>query len=131
MKRAAYLTPGEFELMEILWPLGEASVRQIWERISSQRSLAYTTVMTVLFKMHRKGVLSQRKVGKAYYYSPTLDRGQALESVVEHVLRTYFNGSPDNLLRFVSQEKRSPAISALEPAETEPVTSSSIDEFLL
>ncbi len=117
--------------MEILWPLGEASVRQIWERIRPQRSVAYTTVMTVLCKMHRKGVLSQRKVGKAYFYSPTVDRGQAQESVVEHVLRTYFNGSHEDLLRFVSKERRVPAVSTLDVAETEPATSSSIDEFLL
>ena len=130
MKKAAYLTPGEFELMEILWPMGEASVRQIWERIHTQRDVAYTTVMTVLYKMHRKGVLSQRKQGKAYFYSPSVDRDQALEGVVEHMLHTYFKGSPKELLRYIRRGEETPDGSS-SAARTETAPASSIDEFLL
>lgn len=131
MKKAAYLTPGEFELMEILWPLGEASVRQVWEIIHPQRAVAYTTVMTVLYKMHRKGMLSQRKQGKAYYYAPAVDREQALEGVFEHILNAYFKGSQDELLRFVRKEAPVPEKSSPDTAGSETAPASSIDEFLL
>jgi predicted transcriptional regulator len=130
MKRAAYLTPGEFELMEILWPMGEASVRQVWEKIHTQRDVAYTTVMTVLYKMHRKGFLFQRKQGKAYFYSPSVDRERALEGVVDHVLNTYFKGSPKELLRHIQKgEEFSGGSNTAACSEAAPA--SSIDEFLL
>jgi BlaI family transcriptional regulator, penicillinase repressor len=130
MKRAAYITPGEFELMEILWPMGEASVRQVWERIHTQRAVAYTTVMTVLYKMHRKGLLSQRKQGKAYLYSPSVDREQALVGVVEHMLKAYFKGSPQELLRYIHKGEETPDGGG-SAARKEVAPASSIDEFLL
>jgi BlaI family transcriptional regulator, penicillinase repressor len=88
--------------MEILWPLREASVKDVWERIRARRNLAYTTVMTVLDKMRRKGALSQKKIGRAFHYSPAIGRDEALSGIVDHLLRTYFNGSSGELLRFVS-----------------------------
>jgi BlaI family penicillinase repressor len=130
MKKAAYLTPGEFELMEILWLLGEASVRQVWERIRLQRTVAYTTVMTVLCKMHRKGVLAQRKQGKAYFYSPIVGREQVLAGVFEYLLNTYFKGSQDELLRFIHKEAP-PERSSPGTARSETPPAASIDEFLL
>ncbi len=117
--------------MEILWPLGEASVRQVWERISTQRPVAYTTVMTVLCKMHRKGMLSQRKMGKAYYYTPAIDRGQALQSVVQHLLQAYFNGSPEQLLSIIAKEDPLRELSSHEAAPGEPSAAEPIDEVLL
>jgi predicted transcriptional regulator len=103
MKKSTSLTPGEFELMEILWPLGEASVRAVWSQVRPERGLAYTTVMTVLEKMHRKGILAQNKKGKAYYYSAMLSREQVLKGIVEHVCEVYFGGSQSDMIGFVNQ----------------------------
>ena len=118
MKKSTSLTPGEFELMEILWPLGEASVRAVWSRVSPERGLAYTTVMTVLEKMHRKGILAQKKKGKAYFYSPLLRREQALKAIVENVCEVYFGGSPAEMIGFVSQHcvPATPPQEAAKPA---------------
>jgi predicted transcriptional regulator len=93
MKKSAHLTPGEFELMEILWPIGEATVKDVWQKVDPARKLAYTTVMTVLEKMYRKGILNQRKKGKAYIYSASLSRDEVFKGVLEHVCGTYFGGS--------------------------------------
>jgi len=125
MKRSPHLTPGEFELMEILWPLGEATVKDVWERVDPVRGLAYTTVMTVLEKMYRKGILTQRKKGKAYLYSAVLGRDEALQGILEHICNTYFAGSRLAFADFVAkhyalvktgQTKTAPA-EAGEPAE--------------
>jgi len=146
----APLTAGEFELMEILWRLGEASVKQVWKHVEPERKLAYTTVMTVLDKMRRKGLVLQRKQGRAYFYQPALDRGRALGSVVDSVVRTYFGGSRAAFLQFLaggdspgdgpaqepdasaSQENArpdpEPERAARHPA---PRRESDIDEFLL
>jgi BlaI family transcriptional regulator, penicillinase repressor len=104
MKKTSHLTPGEFELMEILWPIGEASVKSVWEKVDPARGLAYTTVMTVLEKMYRKGILAQRKKGKAYLYSPILSREEALKGILEHVCSVYFQGSHEEMSRFIERQ---------------------------
>jgi BlaI family penicillinase repressor len=118
MKKSAHLTPGEFELIEILWPLGEASVKQVWEKVNPARGLAYTTVMTVLEKMHRKGILSQRRAGKAYLYSPNINRVEALQGVFQHMSESYFGGSMTDLVNFVKAQELSPATEEGVSAET-------------
>ena len=101
MKRSTHLTPGEFELMEILWPLGEGSVKDVWGKVDPARGLAYTTVMSVLEKMYRKGILAQRKKGKAYLYSPILKREEALRGILQYLCDVYFQGSKEELKRFI------------------------------
>ena len=116
MKKKAHLTPGEFELMEILWPLGEASVKDVWSRVNPERGLAYTTVMTVLEKMHRKGILAQRKKGKAYIYSTLLNREQALQGIIDHVRDAYFRGSQSELAGFIEKNCASDTSSPVKPS---------------
>ncbi len=117
MKKSAHLTPGEFELIEILWPLGEASVKQVWAKVNPARGLAYTTVMTVLEKMHRKGILSQRRVGKAYLYSPNINRVQALQRMLQYTSEAYFGGSMAGLVDFVKTLEIPSASEQNQPAE--------------
>jgi predicted transcriptional regulator len=116
MKKTAHMTPGEFELMEILWPLGEASVKAVWSRVNPERGLAYTTVMTVLEKMHRKGILAQRKKGKAYLYSALLSREQALKGIIEHVRDAYFGGSQSDLAGFIEKNCASVTLAPAKPS---------------
>jgi predicted transcriptional regulator len=103
MKKSLHLTPGEFELMQILWPLGEVTVKDVWKRVDPGRGLAYTTVMTVLEKMYRKGVLAQRKKGKAYVYSAILHRDEALKGIFAHICNAYFAGSYPELVTFINK----------------------------
>jgi predicted transcriptional regulator len=124
MKKSSHLTPGEFELMEILWPLGEASVKDVWTRVDPGRGLAYTTVMTVLEKMYRKGILAQRKKGKAFYYSAALSREQALAGIIDHVCGTYFRNSYPELTAFI-QQHAAPTAAPPPPIEKEPSQSGS------
>lgn len=116
MKKTAHLTPGEFELIEILWPLGEASVKEVWSRVNPERRLAYTTVMTVLEKMHRKGILAQRKKGKAYLYSALLNRDQALQGIIDHIRDAYFAGSLSELAGFIEKNCASVAVPPAKPS---------------
>ncbi len=62
----------EFELMEILWSRGESSVREVVPKLS--RPLAYTTVMTTLDRLFKKGLLDRHKSDRAFVYSPHLSR---------------------------------------------------------
>lgn len=58
--------------MEILWSRGESNVRDVAERVD--RPLAYTTVMTTLDRLFKKGLLDRRKAERAYIYAPRLSR---------------------------------------------------------
>jgi predicted transcriptional regulator len=137
MKRATHLTPGEFELMRILWSLGEGSVKEIWKKVNPQRDLAYTTVMTVLDKMRRKGILNQHKRGKAYVYTPAIRSDEALEGVIGHIVETYFSGSRADFLRFVSKKgspqagSAAPSAAAVEIPNRKTEEEAPIEEFLL
>jgi predicted transcriptional regulator len=59
----------EFELMEILWSNGESNVRDVVSKLS--RPLAYTTVMTTLDRLFKKGLLDRHKSDRAFVYSPS------------------------------------------------------------
>ncbi|HTU35389.1 MAG TPA: BlaI/MecI/CopY family transcriptional regulator [Candidatus Acidoferrum sp.] len=64
----------EARVMEVLWLRGESSVRDVFEMID--RPLAYTTIMTTLERLFKKGLLSRCKSGRAFLYSPAIDREQ-------------------------------------------------------
>jgi predicted transcriptional regulator len=64
----------EIEVMEILWERGESNVHQVVERL--KRPLAYTTVMTTLDRLFKKGLLDRRKWERAYLYSATQTRAE-------------------------------------------------------
>ncbi len=73
----------ESEVMEELWRrAGETTVREVLETLnaSASRVRAYTTVMTVMAKLHRKGLLDRRREGKTDIYSPVMSREQYLEA---------------------------------------------------
>jgi predicted transcriptional regulator len=58
--------------MDILWARGESNVRDVAEKLA--RPLAYTTVMTTLDRLFKKGMLERRKSERAFFYSPRLSR---------------------------------------------------------
>ena len=68
------LGPLESGVMEILWVRGECNVHQVVRHL--QRPLAYTTVMTTLDRLYKKGLLDRRKSERAFFYTPRMSRHQ-------------------------------------------------------
>jgi len=66
------LGPLEISVMEALWRRGESNVREVADAL--ERPLAYTTVMTTLDRLYKKGELARRKEQRAFYYAPHLSR---------------------------------------------------------
>src|SRR6202050_1246476 len=68
----------ESEVMEELWSQGEATVRTVMDALNKRTSKprAYTTYMTIMARLHKKGVLDRRREGKTDLYAPTLDRDE-------------------------------------------------------
>jgi predicted transcriptional regulator len=80
----------EFELMEILWSHGESSVRAVVPKLS--RALAYTTVMTTLDRLFKKGLLDRHKSDRAFVYSPSISRQQWEQRRAGHLVAGFLSG---------------------------------------
>lgn len=89
--------------MERLWSWDRpVSVRDVLEDLRLDRGIAYTTVMTVLDNLHRKGMVLREKSGRAYVYRPTRSRETHTAELMEKVLA----GTADRggaLMRFVEK----------------------------
>jgi len=92
------LAPLELECMNMLWPLGEATVREIRDRLTPRRSRAYTTIMTIMDRLARKGVVERRKAGRAYVYRARLAAKEARSQALSQILENFFGGSKEALL---------------------------------
>jgi predicted transcriptional regulator len=85
----------ESEVMEQLWRSGEASVRSVMEALNqdTKKERAYTTYMTIMARLHKKGILVRRREGKTDYYAPAYDRDQYMalraQSEVEGLVEQY------------------------------------------
>ena len=66
--------PLELLCLKALWTLGEGNVKEVQRIVAETRPLAYTTIMTVLDRLTRKGKLKRHKVGRAFVYSPQASR---------------------------------------------------------
>ena len=91
----------ESVVMDHLWAADEPlTVREVLERIDRDPPLAYTTVMTVMDNLHRKGVVSREREGRAFRYWPTKDRAEHT-AVLMHELLSGSGDTSVTLLRFL------------------------------
>ncbi|KWU60027.1 hypothetical protein AWX17_20340 [Priestia megaterium] len=67
------LGPLELEVMKIIWLKQEATVQQVLTELNKDNGYAYTTIMTVMNRLNKKGILTYHKLGKVYVYSPVYD----------------------------------------------------------
>jgi len=93
--------PLELECLKALWTLGEGNVKDVREALTSTRNLAYTTVMTLLDRLARKGGVTRRKVGRSFVYAPALSRGVLRRLAVEDLVDRYFDGSREALEEYL------------------------------
>jgi predicted transcriptional regulator len=93
--------PLELACLKALWSLREGKVRAVQEVVARSRPLAYTTIMTVLDRLVRKGKLTRRKVGRAFVYSPEASRDSMRRAALRELVDGYFDGSEAELLEFL------------------------------
>jgi predicted transcriptional regulator len=92
------LAPLELDCMNMLWPIGEGTVREIRDRLAERRPRAYTTIMTIMDRLAKKGVVERRKVGRAYMYRANLTMEDARAQALRQVVENFFGGSPEALV---------------------------------
>jgi BlaI family transcriptional regulator, penicillinase repressor len=81
-------------IMETVWEFGEATVQQVLGRIGRDRGLAYTTVLSAMQKLEKRGWLRHREEGRAYIYLPTRSREEESKSSLRKFIATVFGGDP-------------------------------------
>lgn len=98
------LTESERAILEVLWDKGEASVREVTDELSKQKSLAYTTVLTMFNTLSKKGFVTHRAEGRAFIYRAAITRELARKQALDHLLQQFFDGSPNVLAQHLLSE---------------------------
>ncbi|MBI3406623.1 MAG: BlaI/MecI/CopY family transcriptional regulator [Acidobacteria bacterium] len=120
----------ERDCMRALWPLREATVRQVQMALAEHRPRAYTTVMTILLRLAQKGIVIRRKVGRAWLYAPNVSVQQARTFALGQLVQNFFDGSEAELQEYLSGTavpRRTPTarVVALAPPAAETMATSS------
>jgi len=104
-KPSRALTEAEYRLMDLLWEKGTATVAEIHSALG-EPPIAYTTALSTLTILERKGFVKHKTVGKANLYRPVIDRDAARRSVVDFVLTRFFDNSPRALMLNLLQSEK-------------------------
>ena len=96
--RKVRITRFELELLEQLWKLGSASVREIQESLPEQGRPAYTTVQTIVYRLEeKKAVRRVKKIGNAHVFEPLVTRKAVYRRLIDDLL-DLFGGSPEPVI---------------------------------
>ena len=98
MTKDIKLTKFEMEIMQVVWSLGTASVREVQEQLPEHKRPAYTTVQTIIYRLEEKGAVRRvKKIGNAHIFEPVITRKAAHRRLIEDLLHM-FGGSPRLLM---------------------------------
>ncbi len=99
------LTAQELEIMKVIWPLGKATVRDVYDALRQQRTVAYTTVQTMMNILENKGHLKKEPGARAQVYTPVRPQQAVVKSMVREFVDRVFDGSARPLLVHLLKEK--------------------------
>ena len=96
--RSEHPTPGELEVLQLLWQRGPCTVRQVLDELNRVRPRAYTSVMSLLNVMVDKKLLRRKPYGRAFLYSPRVEEQSTLREMVGDLVERAFGGSAELLV---------------------------------
>lgn len=112
--------PLELECLRALWTLESANVAQVREALLNRHALAYTTVMTLLDRLTRKGAAQRKKIGRYFVYTPAVDRDALRRAALVELVDYYFDGNEQQMRTWLGAlpPVALPAVvQALEPSD--------------
>jgi BlaI family penicillinase repressor len=104
-RRIPVLTEQELEIMKIVWDRGQATVRDVYEELRLRRQVAYTTVMTMMRILERKGHVKVSRADRAYLYRPSRPRQRVLGEMVQEFVDRVFGGSAEPLVQHLVRDR--------------------------
>ena len=105
MKSALQPTKAELEILDVLWDLKKATVREVYEELSKRKSTTYTTVLKFMQIMQAKGLVVRDEQGKAHVYRAKQSQRQMQSTIVGTLLDRVFRGSALSLVQHVLETK--------------------------
>lgn len=99
------LTRAEEQVMQILWQLKEAMVKEIIDKMPDPKP-AYNTVSTVVRVLEGKGVVDHKAYGNSHVYFPLISEADYKKFTVNKVMSNYFDNSYKSLVSFIADEKK-------------------------
>ena len=99
------LTRQELQIMKVVWALNNATVKEVCDAMSQTKTVAYTTILTLMGILEEKGALVHTRSGRAFVYSPLLSRQQATRNQVRDVISRFFSGKPEGLIEYVLESE--------------------------
>ncbi len=106
MKTTRILTEQELEIMKVVWERKTGTVRDVYEALRERKTVAYTTVMTMMNILESKGHLVKRPEGRAYVYEPSQTRTQVVGGMVEDFVDRVFDGAAQPLVLSLLRERK-------------------------
>lgn len=100
------LTPVEHELMDILWKIGQGTVRDVMAYLPRDRNLAYTSVSTILRILQQKKILTVEKVGRQHIYLPALSKQLFATHSVKKIVNQVFSGNSVELVAYLMNKNK-------------------------
>src|SRR5579864_2460381 len=115
--------------LNALWEIQEGNVEDVRKVVAQNRPLAYTTVLTLLDRLARRGAVSRRKEGRGFRYQPTVARDKLRRMALRQFLEYHFDGSEAKLKIFLEQPvpaetaepENAPEAETAAHAETQPL----------
>lgn len=99
------LTRAEDQVMQILWTLEKAFVKDIIEKMPDPKP-AYNTVSTIIRILETKGFVGHKAYGKTHEYYPLITKEKYTKFYLNNMIKGYFNGSFQNLVSFFAKENK-------------------------
>ena len=99
------LTKAEEEIMQVLWKVESAFVKDIIARLPSPKP-AYNTVSTVVRTLEQKGFVGHEPIGKSHKYHPLISKQAYTRSFMRGFVKRYFSGSYQQMVSFFTQEDK-------------------------
>jgi len=101
--------------MNALWPLGEATVREVQQSMQPTTPRAYTTIMTILDRLAQKGIVLRRKAGRAWVYRANLTADEARSHALAQLVEGFFGGSKEGLAQHLATQPLPPNLRQAVP----------------
>lgn len=99
--------PLELACLKALWGLSQGSVSEVRHaaQTATSREFAYTTIMTVLARLERRGFVTRTKAGRHFVYIPKVSRESMCHSAVKELVATFFDGSERALIEYLNDAR--------------------------
>lgn len=99
------LTKAEEQIMQVLWDLQEASVKEVIDKLPEPKP-AYNTVSTIIRILETKEFVTHKSIGRGYVYHPIIEKEAYSNQSLHKLMNGYFNGSFKNMVSFFVKENK-------------------------